>query len=156
MVGSVAAAVERQRAGPVMLVGPQVTGWQGPRSLLVCCDDSDAAAALVPVAREWCETMDLRPEVVHVQVPGERPGTRTATRIAAALDAPVTVRIGSVPAWTIAELAAQRPGALVIVATATTGRMARLLRGSTTRALVAKAPVPVVAVPTLHANETES
>jgi nucleotide-binding universal stress UspA family protein len=146
-VGSVAAAVERQRTGPVMLVGPEVTGWRGPRSLLVCCDDSNAAATLVPVVRDWCEAMDLRSEVVHVQAPGERPGTRAAIRIAAALDAPVTLRVGSVPAWTIAELAADRPGAVVMVATATTGRMARLLRGSTTRALVAKSPVPVVAVP---------
>jgi len=155
MVGSVATAVERQRAGPVMLIGPEVTDCREPRSLLVCCDDTNAAA-LVPVAREWCEAMDLWPVVVHVQVPGERPGTRGANRIAAALDAPVVVRVGSVPAWTIVDFAAEQPGALVMVATATTGRVARLWRGSTTRALVAKSPVPIVAVPALDANRSDS
>ena len=129
-----------------MLVGPEVTDWPDPRSLLVCCDDSSTAAALVPVAREWCEAMRLSGDVVHVQAPGERPGTRAAARVAAALDARVTVRVGSVPAWTIAELAERRPRALVMVATVATGRVARLLRGSTARALVAKARVPVVAV----------
>lgn len=152
MVGSVATAVERQRVGPVMLVGPEVMGWTEPSSLLVCCDDSQAASALVPLAREWCEAMNLRPEVVHVQVPGGRPGRRTAIRVASALNVPVGLQSGSVPAWTIAELAAERPGAVVMVATATTGRMARLLRGSTTRDLVAKSTVPVVAVPALDAN----
>jgi nucleotide-binding universal stress UspA family protein len=159
--GSVSERVLRTLSVPVVLVGPayDATRPQLLDTLLVCTDGSDAAEAVVPVARQWITDLNLESFAIEVI-------DRRSVDLMRDADADVTdnatlsafaARLAPKTNWdvlhaenagsAIAGIAASLPASLIAIATHGRSGIARMTVGSTTADVVRQAPCPVLVVP---------
>jgi nucleotide-binding universal stress UspA family protein len=162
VLGSVAEAVVRAGAAPVVLVGPDLDpGWQLPDApeIVVALDGSLVAQEALPAAAALARVLDARIRVVHVPRPSDiinltgfvEPGIDmleqvTAELRAEGLDASYDVIDGFDPAIVLAEIAASDRAAFVVAATHGRTGLARVTLGSVVQRVVRRARCPVLVV----------
>ena len=139
----------------MLLVGRHCgTDWpDGFRTAVVCVDGSQAADAIVPIASEWAQALDLRVHVVHVIHPldvegAEHPEKTVAADIAqlreAGLDVrPVLLR-SRLTGAAVADYASTVPGAIVMMSTQSHTGISRVALGSVTMQAVGMSSCPVL------------
>lgn len=164
LLGSTAADIVRGSDRPLVLVGPasQTVLLPGERGhLLVCSDGSGFSNAVVPVAAQWCDRLDLHPWLTEVVGPDEDPeparepvpnrevaaATARLGELAAAFTDPGAVGVevlhGS-PGQSIPWLAERLPAALIAIATHGRTGLDRVTMGSVATQIVRHAPCPVL------------
>jgi nucleotide-binding universal stress UspA family protein len=155
-LGSVAQRIVREVRVPTMLVGRSCVPSPMTGPVVVCHDGSDAADAVLPVARAWAKKLELPIELVHVFHPLDVASAEAPTEaVHAARDflgaeTPVHVVRDSSPANAI-DAVAHRLGASLI-AMSTHGRtgLARLALGSVAMGVVRASTCPILTIhPTL-------
>jgi nucleotide-binding universal stress UspA family protein len=152
--GSVAEDVLRRVPPPVLLVGrhasPPATG---ANELLVCWDGAPESYALLAVACTWARALDLTVNVAYVAHPLDFHAEATGTDVfddavgkvqAEGLRAVRTLLTAAYIPGALADLAAQRPTALLAVATHARTGLARVGAGSVAMGVVSSAPLPVL------------
>lgn len=161
LVGSEAEGVLRQLGASIVLIGPSVdaTAPVHLETVVVCTDGSDAADAVIPVARQWiddlglgaCAVQVIDPEITEEMPEGDSDLSESATVAAFATRLGTgtdwDVLHGHVAASAIADFAAQRDASLIAIATHGRSGISRLTVGSTTADVVRDAPCPVLVVP---------
>ena len=126
VLGSVAEDVIRESHRPVVLVGRHCgTDWpDGFRTAVVCLDGADAADAIIPIATEWAQALDLRVHVVHVIHPldvegAEHPDKAVQANVAQLREAGLDVRSvllrSRLTGAAVADHASSVPGAIVMM-----------------------------------------
>ncbi len=127
---------------------PEVPGLQWIRGVLVPLDGTPHATVALPVAKSLAELAGAPLHVVHVGdypvPPRERLrqlGVKSEYFEGAVLD-----QVTGEPAETIARLAAERPGSLVVMCTHTGIKKPHRALGSVAEAVLSNARVPVVMV----------
>jgi nucleotide-binding universal stress UspA family protein len=162
-LGSVAEAVVRGSAGPVLLVGPRVEPGGGDLAdgdLVLTVDGSEASEAAVPVAAEWARALDLRVRVVvvgpaPVGLLAEHRGSTTehdvVRRIAERLRADGAAAVEEVlrdpnAADAVLELAHRVPAKLIVMASHGRTGPARVVLGSVAMRVVHRSPCPVLVI----------
>jgi nucleotide-binding universal stress UspA family protein len=151
-LGSVAQRIVREVRVPTLLVGRSCVPSSTTGPIVVCHDGSEAADAVLPVARAWAEALELPIELVHVFHPLDVASAEAPTEaVHAARDflgseTPVHVVRDSSPANAI-DAVAHRLGASLI-AMSTHGRtgFARLALGSVAMGVVRASPCPVLTI----------
>jgi nucleotide-binding universal stress UspA family protein len=158
VLGSVAEGVVAGAARPVLLVGPRAedTWAPGPGPVLVAHDGGHLGDAVVDAACEWARRLDtsiLLTTVIHPldAEDAERPAalfTEPEQRIRArgcAVDHLVVQR--HFPAGVLADVAVDRRVPLIVMGSHGRHGLERLVVGSTTMAVLALVPCPVMATP---------
>jgi nucleotide-binding universal stress UspA family protein len=163
VLGSVAEAVLRDSGQPLLLVGPATAcaspAWRGG-NLLVAVDGSPASAAIIPVAAEWAEMLELRPWVVEV-IPEQQDITNDSREraVESATVRGVARRLGDValPAqWEVlhkpeaadalVDYATRLPAVLIAMATHGRTGLGRAALGSVAMQVVHRSACPVLVV----------
>ena len=157
ILGLVTEAVLRGTTGPALLIGPQVDtdAWTLHSPMVVCADGSATAQTIVPLAAQWGITMGVDLTVCVVTNPDVTPDADTsesalpahvARELQRAIGRPVdydSLHGHDVPSAIIA-FAAERNAGLIAAATHGRTGLKRIAMGSTTMALVHRAPMPVL------------
>jgi nucleotide-binding universal stress UspA family protein len=159
VLGSVAAEVVRLGVVPVLLVGPgchPATALDRPGPILLCVDGSDRSGRVVEAGAEWADRLDRDLRMVTVVDPFDAVTPlqleETFARLRPPLDATRRVvtaarRVGASVPSSLLEEADVEKSPLLVVAPATASRWRRLLVGSTTLAILHRAPCPVLVLP---------
>jgi nucleotide-binding universal stress UspA family protein len=161
-LGSVAQDVVSRSRGPVVLVGPEVNGFQVPEHLVAAVGADPAAQRVVPLVGAWARAFDLDVELVEVidtrteatcstgAFAGDLLGSATLQAHAATLR-----DLGLEPSWetlrgeadeAVVDHVGCRPASLLVVGTHGRAGLARLVHGSVAMRIVHHSPVPVVVV----------
>jgi nucleotide-binding universal stress UspA family protein len=162
VLGSVAQEVLRHCANPVVLVGPRLSlgAWESEQAfdegkLLVTVDGSDSSQAIVPVAAQWAETLELAPCVVQVLQDGEPLVAQRAAEDSALRHAVASLANGAAsaqwevlhdgdPAAAILDHARRLPATLVAMATRCRTGLVRVTLGSVATQVVRRSQCPVL------------
>lgn len=165
LFGGVARQVLRRLHAPVLVGGPRLTEPARPsvRRILLALDGSPAAAAILPVVRSWAMSLSVEVVVVHVVYPPGAPGSgphtlpvetrailpemeRTTARLRDddGVDAELVVVEDTDAAAGLLRQAAHRMVDLVVMASHGRTGLEQVLMGSTTRAVIRDASVPVL------------
>jgi nucleotide-binding universal stress UspA family protein len=158
LLGSVTSHVLAASTAPMLLVGPGYAAAEPERyeRLVVCMDRSDRDAAVLPVARQWARQLVLTVELVHVAAPDSSPAGDGAdaylARLAGDLEgeglaAARTVLEAPTAAAAIAQLLADRAGAIALLTPRGRAGLRRLLVGSVTAELLTRSSAPVLVAP---------
>ena len=156
VLGSVAEAVVRTSAAPVVLVGPsldphwRLTPMPAAPEIVVALDGSPTAREAIPAAVSLARAIDANVRLVHVPHPDQLAvdewGPVLATFAEAGIDASVEFVDGFDPAAALADVAAQGRVAFLVAATHGRTGLARVTLGSVVQRLVRRAPCPVFVV----------
>lgn len=180
VLGSVSSAVARGAPCPVLMAPESATvrPLTEEGSLVVCgVDSSDGAAQALRVAARLVSRVEASLALVHVCLPPTVPGTATSpgadellaeveTRQGKRLLAELAAgeQLGSdverqlvfgEPAEALAEVAAERDAALLVVGRRGRGGLKSALFGTVSGELAARAPCPVLVVPNAAARAGE-
>ena len=158
-LGSVADEVIRAGAVPLVLVGPSCdadTSLDAPGPVLLCIDGSARSSMVVDAGRRWAKLLDRDVEMVTVPNPFDGATPTELDDRFRDLSAPLAadglrtsgswIVNSSVPVGLNSE-AERLKSPLIVIAPGSRSGWARLLIGSTTLALLADAPCPVLVVP---------
>ena len=155
VLGSVAEDVIRESHRPVVLVGRHCgTDWpDGFRTAVVCLDGADAADAIIPIATEWAQALDLRVHVVHVIHPldvegAEHPDKAVQANVAQLREAGLDVRSvllrSRLTGAAVADHASSVPGPIVMMSSQSHTGISRISLGSVTMQAVGMSSCPVL------------
>lgn len=157
VLGSVAEAVVRAVAEPVLLVGP-AGGPGGSGPLVLTVDGSQTSVSVLPHALAWSSGLDLEVVVVSVVRPAGRFREGAVPSVDGILDGVIgrcrsagrparaeVLEAGDV-AGAIVDFAANTGAALVAMATHGRSGIARTALGSVATAVVRRAPCPVLVI----------
>lgn len=156
-LGMVTETVLRGTTGPAVLVGPEVDpdAWALDGPLVLCTDGSRTAGTMAPIAAQWGIAMGVDVTVVSVSPVGAAAvGDTSDIALPAHLAHELQREIGRTVDYdslhgddvadAVVRFAADRGAALIAAATHGRTGLARIALGSTTMALVHRAPVPVL------------
>lgn len=156
LLGSVSAEVVRRHPKPVLLVGPNARPADAVDALVIGVDGEPASMRAVETGGRWAAAFGATPWVVSVEAHdqafvSDTPGRRQVDAagdvlIARQLAPRCVVRCDDDPAAVLIEEAEREHALLIVVAARNRSRLGGLLLGSTSRALVRHAPVPVLVV----------
>jgi nucleotide-binding universal stress UspA family protein len=160
-LGSVAEAILHDSDRPLVLVGPSMT--PAPLqlrhgNLLIAVDGSPASDAIIPIASDWAQMLELRPWVVEVvttptstvgDAPERTSESATVRHIAQGLHdggmlAQWEVLHDPDTADALLDYANQLPAALIAMATHGRTGLARVALGSVAMQVVHRGPCPVL------------
>lgn len=166
LFGSVTRRVLRDGGYPMLLTGPSCAPVEPVdvrfQRLVVCVDGSIASLAILPLARELAQQMELSVLLLHVIYPLVEPRTRDAALSRedremydllaktaeewtnSRIDVEWSVDQGTWPPETIVKGIVNRGSDLVAMATHGRTALARMLTGSVAAEVVKTAPVPVL------------
>ena len=157
LLGSVAESLLRDIDHPFVLVGPAcVAEWPARASrMLVCLDGSPASEAVLPAAVDWADSLELELWLAEVFHPLDVRSAREPYQLLDVVEEQLRDRLPVVracAAWSrdaadeIVHLADVVAASLIAMSTHGRGGLARLALGSTTMAVVHRAPCPVLTV----------
>jgi nucleotide-binding universal stress UspA family protein len=156
ILGSVAQAVVRDVAAPVVLVGPHADLEQAPGDgpLLVCHDGGLASDAVLPAAADWMQAHGCGAVVLQVAHPLDTESAAhpvvsvdaAADRLRAAGAVEVERERDSYPVGVILDVARTRRVPIIAMSTLGRGGLARMTLGSVAASVVHAAPCPVLVV----------
>jgi len=149
LLGSTAEEVVRHLDQPVLLVGPECSpSWSiGDARIIVCSDGSELSAAIASsVAFLTAQIDDSQLSIVQVVADEARAHTQTIEDAMAACHLTATTQVihGDDPIAAITELARTLPAAFIAMATHGHSGLQRLILGSTSAAMIRRAPCPVL------------
>jgi nucleotide-binding universal stress UspA family protein len=148
--GSVAEAVLRDLADPIVLVGPRFDArWRPGGPIVVALDGSSAALAALGSAIELDRTLRAGIALVHVAHPLDTDLVPDVVLEAAAKQFPEEDFQASVlrsrdPEWEIVDHARRLDASLIVCSTHGRTRMSRVLMGSVAMGITRRAPCPVL------------